>query len=388
MKIVHVCAASGVYDGWNYQENMLSKYHKQLGLDVTIVTSQIVRGKDGKVELNTNREYINPDGVKMIRLPLVGSNKPKKFRKLSGFKKVLGKENPDIIFIHNCQFLNYGDIISFAKRKHVKIYMDNHADFSNSASGFISKKILHGVIWRHQVHRIEPYVTKFYGVLPARVDFLKNVYRTPEQKTELLVMGGDEELIKEAEHPEVKKKVRNELCVSNETFLLATGGKIDKYKWETLNLLKAMSELVSYDIHLVIFGSVNEDLKDQFIKLCSSSNVTYIGWIDSKESYRYFSAADLVVFPGRHSVFWEQVAAQGKPLICKYWEGTTHVDSGGNVIFLKENTVEELKKTILEIYDNKDRYNSMISNARNNAKRFYYSRIAAQSIGMDIDYES
>ena len=48
MKIVHVCLAGiGVTDGWTYQENLLTKYHKKLGHDVTIITSQWVRNELG-----------------------------------------------------------------------------------------------------------------------------------------------------------------------------------------------------------------------------------------------------------------------------------------------------------------------------------------------------
>ena len=42
---------------------------------------------------------------------------------------------------------------------------------------------------------INPYVNKFYGVLPARVDFLINEYKLPKNKVELLVMGADDDCI-------------------------------------------------------------------------------------------------------------------------------------------------------------------------------------------------
>ena len=58
--------------------------------------------------------------------------------------------------------------------------------------------------------------------------------------------------------------------------------------------------------------------------------------IDDFQSYNLFSAADLVVFPGRHSVYWEQVVAIGTPMVVKYWDGTTHIDIGGNCMYLYE----------------------------------------------------
>ena len=63
--------------------------------------------------------------------------------------------------------------------KNVIVFADNHADFLNSATNWISKNILHKIIWRYYAQMLVPYVKKFYGVLPARVDFLKEVYNIP-----------------------------------------------------------------------------------------------------------------------------------------------------------------------------------------------------------------
>ena len=65
---------------------------------------------------------------------------------------------------------------------------------------------MHKIIWRKCAHLIEPYTTKFYGVIPGKSRFSKNVYKLPEEKVELLVMGADDEKVKEAKNPNVKKK--------------------------------------------------------------------------------------------------------------------------------------------------------------------------------------
>ena len=87
-------------------------------------------------------------------------------------------------------------------------------------------------------------------------------------------------------------------------------------------------------------------MKEKVESLADGKKVQYIGWINANESYRYFAAADLAVFPGRHSVFWEQVTAQGIPMLCKKWDGTTHVDVGGNVRFLEEDSAALLQREI------------------------------------------
>ena len=122
-----------------------------------------------------------------------------------------------------------------------------------------------------------------------------------------------------------------------------------------------------------------DELKYEFNDLCRNSNITYLGWINEEDSYKYFSIADLVVFPGRHSVYWEQVVALGIPMVCKYWNGTTHVDIGGNVEFIyDDNKIEDI---IFDITNNKDKYLKMKENANKSEKNnFLYSFIAEKSV--------
>ena len=67
-------------------------------------------------------------------------------------------------------------IVKYAKKRNVKIYADGHTDFINSAKNWVSKNILHKIIYKYCAKKIEPYVAKFYGTLPLRVKFIRDVY--------------------------------------------------------------------------------------------------------------------------------------------------------------------------------------------------------------------
>jgi 1,2-diacylglycerol 3-alpha-glucosyltransferase len=261
------------------------------------------------------------------------------------------------------------------------VYVDNHADFSNSARNLVSKNILHKILWRHCARLIEPYTTKFYGVLPARVDFLKNVYKLPADKIELLVMGADDEKVAEAKDTGVKRAIREKLNINQNDFLIMTGGKIDSAKKQTLLLMEAVKQIGRNNVKLIVFGSVTLDLKDELNSLCDGIKIQYIGWINAADSYKYFAAADLAVFPGRHSVFWEQVVGIGIPMIVKYWDGTTHIDIGGNCKFLYKDSVEEIKESICSLIDYPDVFEAMKNVALTKGMdAFSYRKIAQRSI--------
>ena len=388
MKIVHICLCGPVTDGWNYQDNMLTKYHRKMGHEVTIITSQSIWGKNGQLEIDTRSNYINENDVKVIRLSnKVGKNVTSKLKIYKGLYKKIEEENPDILFIHGVGFLDIISIKRYLDRnKRVRVFVDNHCDFSNSATSWISLNILHKVLWKKMAKIIEPYTEKFYGVMPSRVNFLTDIYKTPKAKTELLVMGGDDEKIEEANNIEVINNLRQRLNIGKDDFIIVTGGKIDEAKTQTLLLMEAIKKINRDDVKLIIFGSVSKTLKNKFMSLCDDNIIKYAGWINSDDSYKYFEMADLVVFPGRHSVFWEQAVAQGKPIVCKYWDGITHIDVGGNIIFLYKDTVDEIAETLnIILKDDKKRYKEMLNvSDKKAAQIFSYANIAQYSLNDSI----
>ena len=362
MRIVHICLTGTFTDNRNYQENVLSKYHAKLGHEVYVVASKWIQSDTGGSHILDERDsYVDEYGVHVIRLNMKGREYTyKKFKRFCNLYGTLEDINPDFLFIHGVASLENTTIVTYLKKHpEVRARADNHADFSNSATSLISRKILHGVIWRHYARLLNPYIEKFYGVLPARVDFLVDIYGLPKNKCELLVMGADDEMVEKARSSTRLRDIREEYGIEDDDFLIVTGGKIDSAKKQTLLLMEAVKRISNSKLKLLVFGSIQEDLREQFDSLLVENRIMYSGWIDSNNTYYYFGIADLVVFPGRHSVFWEQVVGQGIPMICKYWEGTQHVDVGGNVLFISSDTVDEITSKIQYIIQNEDAYNEM-----------------------------
>ena len=380
MKIVHICLCGAMTDGFNYQENVITKYHKKMGYDVTIIASQWIWDSAGKLQKLEKTDYINENGVKVIRLPIRHgdvNNRLKIYPDLYGTVEI---EQPDILFIHDCQFLDIRKMAVYARRHpNVKVYIDNHVDYSNGAHGWISKNLLHKGLWRLCVKKIEPYVIKFYGVLPARVNFLKEMYGLPANKCELLVMGADDELVEKVKS--TRDSIRNRYGIKEEDFLIVTGGKINQFRPETLELMSAVSGSNYKEIKMLIFGSVDDSLKPQFDSLCEDDRIQFVGWQDVKSTYCIMNAADLIVFPGLHSVMWEQAVALGIPCVFRDIDGFHHVDLGGNAVFLKDVTEDSLKNIIENLYLSQDEYMRMRDIANKKGMQYFsYENISKRSI--------
>lgn len=384
MKIVHLCLASFFPDNYSYQENMLPKFHKQLGFDVEVIASTQSFDEHGNTcYLEKTEAYYNENDIKVLRLQYKSRRKIwRKMRRYIGVYEALCCSNPDILFIHGCQFLDMDQVVKYLKKhSDIKVYVDNHADFSNSATNWLSKNVLHKIIWRRCAHIINPYTIKFYGVLPARVDFLRDIYHLPKEKCELLVMGADDDLIEKAKLSCARRIVRDKYSIKEDDFLVMTGGKIDKWKTQTILLMKAIHNIPNEKIRLIVFGSVAQELSERINALSDGVKVQFVGWIQAEETYNYVEAADLFVFPGRHSVFWEQVTGQGIPMIVKNWPGTQHVDLGGNVLFLDQDSVEEIQRKVEAVTENPAMYQKMLNIARVKGKTvFSYREIAKRAI--------
>lgn len=382
-KLVHICLLGAFTPNGTYQDNILPKYHAKQGLEVSLITSKWQQDGKGGYCIHPQTDYWDENGVHVLRLSMKGKeNLGKRFKWFPTLCDTLEQIKPDILFVHGVQMLNIFTIKSYVKKHpEVKLYVDSHADFSNSARTWLSKNILHKILWRICAHIIEPYTTKFYGVLPARVDFLRKMYGLPAEKCELLVMGVDDEMVEKAADPQVRTKIRKKYGIKEDDFLIVTGGKINVSKKQTLLLMQAVQNIQNPNIKLLVFGSVSSDLKEKVNELADGQKVQYIGWINGQDSYQYFAAADLVCFPGRHSVFWEQVVGQGIPLIVKDWPGTHHIDIGGNVRFLTQDSTEEIQQTIEKLVTCPELYEKMKQHATSEKrKRFFYGTIAKEAI--------
>lgn len=383
MKITHICLLGPFSDGWNYQENLLSKYQHRSGYEVDVITSHFVWNANGKIENDERTFYTDEYGVNIHRLNIKG-NQGYNFRlkRFSGLYELLDKISPDILFIHGCQFRDISTIVRFLKKNtDVVTFVDNHADLFNSATTWLSKNVLHKIIWRHYAKKINPFVKKWYGVLPARVDFLKDVYGLPNEKIECLSMGADDDFVRSCDNKEFIDGLRKKYCVEPSDMLIVSGGKTNEYRPEIIELMAAVKKCENDKIKLIVFGSVSDNLKEVFQQYLLCPNIIFIGWLNAKDTYAILKAADVVCFPGLHSVMWEQTVALGVPCIFRDIEGFHHIDIGGNAIFLKNPSEMNLKKEILDLFNNSKKMNKIkVAALSDKRKKFLYSKIAMQSI--------
>lgn len=381
MKILHICLGGGWSENNAYQDQLLPRYHRRLGHEVTIIASYY-----GKWDMRTNtyelikeKERLLSDGIKLIRVkPLLPQILNTHVHLFSGLRRYVEKEQPDFIFIHDVESPNY----IFARKykiKHpsVKIVCDNHSDFVNSQHHWTTKLWTRIIVKNFIVQRLIPVVEFFYGTTPIRCEYLKQVYLVPQEKVKLLVMGADDDNLFFEKRDKIASSIRGKYGVQSDDFLIVTGGRINGQKSKAfLSIAEAISKINVQKIKLLVFGPLTDEVKSQF-DLFPKERVLLVGQVPSNRVYDYFFAADFVIFPGLHSVLWEQAVASKVPCAFNYIRGFDHVNINGNCVLMSDNTVKYYKGLIEKVFNDKDYYNKLNEAAHSDeCDQFWYSHIA------------
>lgn len=384
MNIVHIAANSPFNDGWGYQDNLLPKYQIKLGHTVTMLVTDTAHSDDGIVHVD-EQKFKSVDGFDVVRFPYKQypiKTLTKIFYRMEIYETLIDLQ-PDFIFFHGLLSRTFCDVIRYKKQREKSgkicvVVQDNHLDYNIGIQFSTFKQKLLRTYYRKFNKRTQRYVSRVYGVTPWRKMYAEDYFGISSEKTDVLIMGADDEKIDFLHRNKIRLALRKKFNVADDEFLVMTGGKIDRRK-NVIPLLKACGTLKK--VKLVVFGSILEDVKEEFMLLADSySNVNFIGWVPADQVYDYFFASDLLFFPGQHSVLWEQACAAKIPCVFLRWEGMEHVDVGGNADFIECPSVDVIKEKIKDLCFT-PRYYAMKSIAISNATNaFLYSEIAKKSI--------
>lgn len=380
MKIVHICQYYN--DGYGYQENLLPRYQKKLGHDVCVITSDRKSYLAGEMKPKVvGTGQFEDNGVRIKRLQISGEFKGRYVR-LTNLTMHLENEKPDYIFHHG---LTATSLITAAKykQKHPSVFLaaDNHADYHNSGQHALWRLLYYRGLCRQKIQKIADYVDVFFSMTPGSKAFAERELGVPSEKHRLLYLGADVDT--NYFSSEWREKIRKNLGFDEKDLVLITAGKIDRKK-KTTNIIRALKDISSDNVKLMIVGTIERSYEQELNELIKKDpRIRKIGWVEANELYRYFSAADIAVFPGGQSAIWQQAISCELPVILKYWPGSEYLIERGNGIFIFSDDPRELQQYIgfLTCSENSDILRSMKSGAiRERDEVLSYELIARQTL--------
>ena len=367
MKILMLCEFYN--ENLEYQENLLVKYYRKYGHEVTVITSTYESVFDYYNNIHDNKlpqKIFYDFGAKIIKLPFK-FNILGKIKKYVSIKNIVEEEKPDLLYIHDIM-PNMFEMLEYKnKNKHVKMIMDYHADYSNSANGWISLNILHKQI-RKKVYLdpIKKHIERFYPIIPGSLKFLNEVYNISPSEMEILPLGADIDLVTEIRNSNIRDTLRLKHNIKPTDKVIITGGKFNPAR-QTEIIIEAFKELNDDNLHLLIIGDAdnkNQEYKNKLLNLSKNiKNIVFLGWLNNRGVYEYFASSDLAVFPASQSIIWQQAIASGLPLIVgNVGEQSLEYLNEFNAIieFSKSNiNTKNFKKAIEQIVYNEDNFTVM-----------------------------
>ena len=349
MKILMIC--DFFHENQQYQENLLAKYYIKHGHDVTIIASTFTSVFDYYADNYDKKSKIqcsNIKGYKLLRLPY-SINIYNKLRKLKNLRKYLQAELPDLIYVHGIP-LNLIDSVSYKnKNPGCKLIFDFHGDFSNSANNWLSLNVLHGIFYRVVMKMYFKKLDKIFYITPNGGKFLNKVYGIPYSHMSILPLGADTDYINLIKTKETNIRIREELGINRNDFVIFSGGKLIREKKIEL-VIQSFFLIKSTAAHLIIVGDTkDETYKKEILGLINSHpRIHYIGWVDGERVYDYMYTCNVAVFPASQSVLWQQAIGVGLSLIIGQSDGqdATYLNKNNSIFIIEKNLV-----TAEKIYD-------------------------------------
>lgn len=341
-KIAIICYSYS--DGFAYMEQKMAKSFVELGMEVLVICSTANR-IDSKNVVHVNKGEYESNGYRVCRLPFIsGGHLPdhKMPIILKGMYERLVAYEPDIIYHMSCSAINLLSVCNYMKKHPLtELFVDNHASMANSANSIISKVVLHKMIYKTILRRVDKYIKKYFYVGQGEKVFLEDFYNIDQRKCFFFSLGDfapDDETYKQD-----RDEIRGNDNIAENQIVITYSGKFTKRK-KTIEIIQSIAELLKTDenLHFYLVGSVqDETIKSKFDELVDNNiqNFRYLGWKNSDELKKILCATDIYIQFDPSSTFQTALCCRaygitGNP------NGAYDVYPGG--VFDKVDTIEEL----------------------------------------------
>jgi len=370
MKIVMICEFYN--ETLEFQENLLVKYYRKHGHEVTVITSTFESVfdyyNDRYDRTRPGRTYLD-HGATIVKLPY-RYNLLNRLRAYTPIDDLLRQAQPDLIFVHDIM-PNLPEALAYLRsHPECRMILDYHADYSNSGKNWLSLRILHGVMRKWFLSRARPHLQRIFPVVPASAVFLHEVYGVDHAEMEILPLGADMDLVRRIRSEGRRTDLRHALGIKDDDLVIFTGGKLTSNR-RTEILLDALELLSRLPLKVIVVGDCGDDARDyrDFLheKARGRDNVIFTGWLGKEDVYRHMHLADIAVFPASQSIMWQQAIASGLPLIVGDVgsQDISYLNLRDNIVILPRDEIraDRLAEAIAVVLETPGRLQSMARGA-------------------------
>jgi glycosyltransferase involved in cell wall biosynthesis len=332
------------------------------GYDVYVLTSNLV----DETTYEANRDFIGPKkaktgqsverGIKTmrlpaLRLPLINS------LYLLGMEETLVRLKPDVIICHVIPSLTSIRVARLKSRfPKVKLIFDDHMTYNNTRGGIfyhiysLFRWVLTPVILKS--------ADRIVAVTYETGKFMEQVYGIPKEKIEIISLGVDTTLFRRDDRVREEIRAKYDICDDDVVFIYA--GKIIPEKGLHL-LVEAALKMISKspNVKIMFVGGGKNHFKSRLcekINLSSfSDDFVFVSSVPNEELYKYYSAADVGIWPLRCSISMLEAMSCGLPVIISDKSGVLEIIDRGNGLVYRDGDVKDLAEKMKIMLDPESR---------------------------------
>jgi glycosyltransferase involved in cell wall biosynthesis len=298
-----------------YKENYIIKAALEHGDSVMVLASKY-RYVDGREMYVSEDECFDDYVLKRFDYkPIINEFVTRKVRFIPELISQTIGFHPDLVFVNCAQVYN----IKFLKQiknalPDVKIVLDFSTKYLNSAGNWLSKNVLHRVVYRRWIQDALPSVDNIFYISAESRDFAHEMYDIPFDRMEHNNLPG--ETIPLTIKQRYRREIRERLGFKGDDIFFLYSGKIYPEKKIT-ELVKAFSSVCDKRFRLLIIGVYQCDVRyknevEQLIR--ADSRITFMSFVSGSELTKYVCACDLYVQPGSISQTCQTAVCCGTPL--------------------------------------------------------------------------
>jgi len=189
-------------------------------------------------------------------------------------------------------------------------------------------------------------------------DFMERVYGIPRGDIEVIPLGVDTTLFRR--DLEAREEIRARYGIRDEDVVFMYAGKIVPEKGPHLLIGAALKMIAKHsNVTVMLVGGGRNDYRGVLREKTSTSrfshNFIFVSSVPNTELSRYYSAADVGVWPLQCSISMIEAMSCGLPVIISDKSGALERINNGNGLMYREGDIEDLAGKMEALLDPKTR---------------------------------
>jgi glycosyltransferase involved in cell wall biosynthesis len=352
IKVLHI--DDRFHPGIGYQTTYFAELHSP-DIEFHFLSSDsfsLWHENDSEAIKNRDRDFEKKFNVKITRLPCLLSPKNRQWLWMKGLVSEVLRINPDIIYAHSLEGITATRIILSSLSKKYFIVSDTHT-LLNQRNLSLTGKIFDFFLKYIYIPTINRKNIIVFYTAEENGRILRDLYGVKESNIKKCLIGTS--LDDYRFDPLERNSMRKKMEIPDNVKIVLYAGKMNNRKQPhlILNAVKKIESEIDEELHLVFVGAKDPAYFAENFNVSFNNKIkiqVYDG-VPNKELFKYYSMADIGIFPKENTISSLDAQACKLPLIMMDDETNKERLQKGGILYKKNDTDDLANKILLLLRD-------------------------------------